>query len=394
MKISNYTHYYNAGRMYSGQDIANIFDAVVQDICNSTHESLKQIYIFDETFYLPYNDIIELDKLLKETKVDIFNAKIIIHTLFEPRFIQDSLLVEYLLNVIKIDPSNIIYLTCAQQTSSNSIHKKIKIVELTKLGISFCSMLESKEVTPISIDEYNKRNIKKTKLVSCLTKRISPQRYIIASLIHKNFEKQEYEISLGVEKNFNNDWNLMSFWTRESIKAGGNLFFYEQLPLVFDSREIDSDKYHQYKMSDEKLRHCMFDIVNESIGYDYPLNYRIHNEAGRNYTSEKSFKHLYNFQIPIFNCNPEFIPYFKKTFNTDIFEDIVPVDKIYSIENTIERAKEIVNFLVEFKNNPTVNYEEIKERLRYNYNSIKRIHLEAGTEYLEGMDTIKRLIEG
>lgn len=394
MKISNYTHYYNAGRMYSGQAIRNIADTVISDICNSVHDSTKQIYIFDERFYLAYNEIIRLDKLLKETKVDITTATIVINTLFEPRFIQDSLFIEYLINTIKIDPANIIYLTCAQQKPNRYIHKKIKIVELTKLGISFCSLLESKEVTPISIDEYNKRNIKKTKLVSCLTKRISPQRFTIASLIHKNFEKSEYELSLGVEKNFNDDWNLMSFWVRESIKAGGNLFFYEQLPLVFDNREIDSDKHQQYKMADEKLRHCMFDIVNESIGYDYPLDYRIYNETGRNYTSEKSFKHLYNFQIPIFNCNPEFIPYFKKTFNTDIFEDIVPVDKIYSIENSIERAKEIVNFLVEFKNNPTVNYEEIKERLRYNYNSIKRIHLEAGTEYLEGMDTIKRLIEG
>jgi len=381
-KLPIYLH--TTDTSYSNEDILLLKDSTILELYNSKDTYTHIVNFFDQKFYWTIFDIKNLHSRLESTNYNIHDSKIVINTLYEPRQQEDSLLVHYLLQKFDIAPENIIFLTCAQQ-NTKVLPSTINSVVLPTLGISFASVLEK---PPIESD-LPSSGVTKTKLFSCLTKRITPQRYVLTSLLYREFNPYiDYEMSLGVESE-KIDVNRINHLITESVKAGGDIFFSEKLPLIFDSPIVDIKANKHYMMKNSSLQNCMFDIINESVGYDYPDNYTVDNTDNFNYSSEKSFRHLYNFQVPIFNCRPEYIEYFKETFKTDLFEDLLPLNEIYTEPDAIKRSIKIVKLLKEWKLNPTFTFSDIEQRVNSNFRRIHQIFLQAGNDYHIGLSKIK-----
>lgn len=365
----------------------------IQDIYVNLASSKVNVHIIEQVFYWNMEENERFGKYLSEHFPYSQDSKFIIFTLNEPRLLDNCLIVHYLINNLKIKPANIIFISSAQQNEKQKLAQLgVHIITMSKLGISFCSIAE--QVITNKLEDTEKVfNTTDTKLFSCLTKRLTPQRFVITSLLHKEFSPQEYEMSAAgeSEQSLINS-SITNHCVRESVLAGGNIDFYKKLPLVFDTYPIDYQNNTHYRMRHDKLKKCLFDIINESIGHNYPLNFPIDNLDNFNHATEKSFKHLYNYQIPIFNCRPEYIDYFKSTFNTDLFEDIVPMDRIYSKNTHHERAIEIVSFLKQFKETSTLTKKDIKDRLIENYKSIYRIFTEASIEYKLNINKVRDLV--
>lgn len=337
----------------------------------------KNIVIILESRY-PYLEYLETyNRLVTNENITPQNSIFIISTLYEPRPLIYSYWVPYLTQHYNIPSEIITYINCA--TSELDKYSPVKLVSSPILGIKFTQNYD--DVLGFKPDELYELKTKKTKLFSSLVHRLNASRVLISSALISNFSKKDYEISLGSSSPTHIPTSSQKqFLNRVAASIGGEINFIEKhTPKRFNNQEINVYNHNgsQYLMIDPQLRSCLFEVVHETVGpNDIWMEESVKITSDFFSSTEKSFRHIYNFQIPIF-YQKGYYNYFYKTFGFKPF-DIIPWKKWDNMDNGYLKALEIVKFLKEFK---LKNYQEIlyenKNIFIYNAYRIKELNVKS-----------------
>jgi len=355
---------------------------VTKHLVNSFFEDehlFLNLVVIIETRY-PYQDYLDkYDDLVNREKITVDNSIFFIVTLFEPRPATYSYWIPYLNQHYKIPLEKINYFTCAYHELDKDL--KAKVFTDPKLGATFTFNYNN-------LDIYNVHNTinyhtVKTKLFSNLVRRLNPSRLITSAGLITNFDKSDYILSLGTgDENKKGNDDRRQFYNRLAASIGAPINFMDKLPIRFDNEKLDVTNHNgaQYKMIDDELRKCLFEVVYETISTnDLFMEESVKIPDDFFSVTEKSFRHIYNFQIPIF-CTPKgFVAKFYETFEFEPF-DILPWQEWDSIDNTLVKAKRIIDFLSDIKTSDyKLIFDENKRTLLTNayrvQNLMKEIHL-------------------
>jgi len=305
-------------------------------------EVTAPLVILQETRY-PYDNYIEkLDEMLSSYKIDSTNAFFYIFTEQEPRPATYSFWVPYLLQKFKVPANNIVYMNSVKCELDSDL--PINVVSNPLLGIKFAS--NHTDIASYRAEHEINMFSTKNKLFSNLVRRLNISRVLTTAALMKNFNKDQYVLSCGEDDIVKFGSSHENFYNRIAASVGHDLNFMSKLPIRFDSKlDVTVSSGHQFKMTDRSLQTCLFEVVHETVGaQDIFMEQSVMTADNFFCVTEKSFRHAFNLQIPIFMSRAGFYKWFYETFGLRPYKSI-PWQEWDEMQDYHTKVNSVVKFL-------------------------------------------------
>lgn len=327
--------------------------------------SLYHLYSFDKNVLVYIDEQLEcqLTKIkqifqyIKSNNKNDLEIFLIINNRYEPRNYQKSISFNYAINRTNIPIKNIHILT-----GSHVIDEYNLGVNLYFFPNDFMNFFKivNKDLV------FDHKEIKKTKLVSSLNRRLNPQRIRQTAYLLNHFTRNEMDVSLGVGNENPNTYlrSALHSVTKTNV----------ELPLMIDIPFLGLNDNDQFKVDIGHEKHCLLSVINETIPTNSIINESNVGHDAVYYSSEKSFRPILNQQIPIFNSAVGYTKWFEKTYKMDLFKDFINYEKWDRVMNIDTRSRIICDELLEFKEkygDVEKFYQEHKHRFMENLKKLE-----------------------
>lgn len=330
------------------------------------------IYVKDQ-FDLELKTIKKIFNILENHDGRVLPTYIYLDNRNEPRSYESSNFLNYVISKTNIPASNITILTGTIINSNNK--NGFRILFYPNDYLNFFRITTDKFTLP--------KDVSKTKLVSSFNRRMNSQRVIQTAKLCDKFNMDEMNISLGVgygshEKKLRDRFHCI---VKKDIR----------LPILCDFEFLDVYNDNQFLVEIGNDSNCLISVVNEtmSTGTDPIDNLTNAENQDVYYSSEKSIRPFLNLQIPIFNSTVGYGKWFEKTYEFDLFTDIIDYRKWDDIFNIYERSNIICDEIMKFKiRYPNYNefFNEHKQRFISNF---KKVPTMEWSEFFKEIPTIK-----
>jgi len=339
-------------------------DIVLQKVLDSVDNGRKllnpnnNIIFVKDQFDLDLITIKKIFILLDKSKSKVLPTYVYLDNRGEPRSYQSSNFLNYLISKTNIPKENITILTGTRTTSPNKNGYRILFFPYDYLN--FFRITTEKFTLP--------QKVMKTKLLSSFNRRLNSQRIVQTAKICDMFDIEELNISLGIghgehDKRFRDRFHCI---LKKDIR----------LPIICDRDFLDVNDDDQFIIEIGGDTESIISVVNETIATGTDPNGINSENQDVYYCSEKSIRPFLNLQIPIFNSTIGYNAWFEKTYNFDLFKDIIDYSKWDNTFNIYERSdiicQEIMNFKTKY---PDYNefFDKYKERFIENFKKVPRI---------------------
>jgi hypothetical protein len=331
----------------------------------------QPLLMLTETRY-PYTDYVKvLDDLLSLNKFDIKTASIFIFTQLEPRAATYSYWIPYLIHKYGVNPKQIVYLNTSYCELDAELD--VKVVTRPTLPIKFATNHDNLSMYDPT-HEINMYLHTKDKLFSSLVRRLNISRVLATAALIKNFDEKDYVLSCGVDGDMSDKQIL--YYDRIAASTGFGLDFCKMLPMRLEDSPLDVTNPigNQFQLTHPSLRECVFEVVHETVGQQCLFMEQSVMTTDNFFSfTEKSFRHAYNLQIPIFINRRGFYEYFYKTFDQEPHVGI-PWKEWDKIDNYHTKVNEVVKFLKEMQKKDLYNEIVLPNKEIFRKNSLTLHH--------------------
>lgn len=351
----------------------------------------QPLLILSETRY-PYVDYVQkLDDLLNLGKFDIKDASIFIFTQLEPRAATYSYWIPYLVHKYGVDPKQIVYINTSHCELDAELD--VKVVTRPTLPIKFATNHDNLSVYDPT-HEINMYLHTKDKLFSSLVRRLNISRVLATAALMKNFDEKDYILSCGIDDENMSD-KQVRYYDRIAASTGYGLDFCKSLPIRLEDSPLDVTNPigNQFQLTHPSLRECVFEVVHETVGQQCIFMEESVMTTDNFYSfTEKSFRHAYNLQVPIFINRSGFYEHFYKTFDQEPHVGI-PWEEWDKIDNYHTKVNEVVKFLKEMQKKDLHNEIVLPNKEIFRKNA-KTLHYHALATHIHAVYMTIEAIEG
>ena len=334
------------------------------------NEITTPLVILQETRY-PYDNFVDkLDEMLASYKLDTTNSLFYIFTEAEPRPATYSFWVPYLLHKYNVTPNNIVYINSVRCELDQEL--PINVISNPLLGIKFATNYQ--DLSTYRVEHEINMFSQKTKLFSNVVRRLNISRVLTTAALMKNFNEDEYIISCGEDETPKFGSSHVNFYNRIAASTGYGLNFMNKLPIRFDSiLDVTKPNGHQFKMSDRSLQTCLFEVVHETVGaQDIFMEQSVMTTDNFFCVTEKSFRHAFNLQIPIFIYRAGFYKWFYETFKLRP-HNVIPWEEWDEMQDYHTKVNSVVKFLKSIdKQDYQKIFDENKHTVHYNAVALRK----------------------
>lgn len=313
-----------------------------------------------------------LDEMISKHKINMKKALVFVYSLYEPRAAIYSGASRYVNLKYNTPNDQINFLSCTQ--CKHDVNVDFNVIADPMMAINFTTNYN--DIAVLEARKILDHHPGKTKLFSSLVRRLNVSRVMMTAAAMSNFKEKDYILSAGIGDYTKEIPNRKNFYNRMALTFGAGLNFLDKLPIRYDDVDLSTVDIDtpQYKMYDPRLSECLFDIVHETVsGNDIFMEDSVTMTDNFFSYTEKSFRHVFNYQLPLFIAPPNFYKVFLNTFELEP-PVMVQWETLDSISNYYDKVTATVEFLKKVKKdrNYDVIFDKNKDIMLHNFLTLQR----------------------